>query len=52
MEQDEDNMEVAYAESALSKKINELRNDLFFLRNVIRMYLKIEWNKAKKWTIE
>ena len=48
--QEEDNMEVAYAERALSKekkKINELRNDLFFLRNVIRIYLKIEWNKAK-----
>lgn len=28
-------------------KIRELRNDLIFLRNSMRVYLKIEWNKAK-----
>ncbi|KXH86780.1 hypothetical protein [Sporosarcina sp. HYO08] len=31
------------------KKFNEeLANDLVKLRNIIRIYLKIEWNKAKK----
>lgn len=38
------------AEIALKKeteKIKGLRNDLVFLRNVMRIYLKIEWNKAK-----
>lgn len=28
-------------------KIRELRSDLIFLRNSMRVYLKIEWNKAK-----
>ena len=48
--QEEDSANVASAEIALKKeteKIKELRNDLIFLRNVMRIYLKIEWNKAK-----
>lgn len=48
--QDEDCMNMAAAEIALTnekEKIRKLRNDLFVLRNVIRIYLKIEWNKAK-----
>ena len=28
-------------------KIKNLRSDLIFLRNSMRVYLKIEWNKAK-----
>lgn len=28
-------------------EITNLQNDLIFLRNIIRTYLKIEWNKAK-----
>lgn len=38
------------AEDALQNatdKIRELRSDLIFLRNSMRIYLKIEWNKAK-----
>lgn len=27
--------------------INELQNQLLYFRNIIRIYLKIEWNKAK-----
>ena len=48
--QEEDNENVVRAEIALKReteKIKKLRNDLIFLRNVMRIYLKIEWNKAK-----
>lgn len=32
------------------KQITEIQNDLVLLRNVIRTYLKIEWNKSKTGT--
>lgn len=48
--QDEDVLYVHRLESKKGdkvKEISELQNDLIFLRNIIRTYLKIEWNKAK-----
>lgn len=48
--QDEDEASVINAEVALreeTKRIKGLRDDLMFLRNVMRIYLKLEWNKAK-----
>lgn len=47
---EEDLENVSSAEIALkkeTKRIKELRDDLVFLRNTMRIYLKIEWNKAK-----
>lgn len=47
---EEDESNVYQAEDALrnaKKEIQQLREDLVFLRNAMRIYLKIEWNKAK-----
>ena len=41
---------VSQLESMKKNKVNEitdLQNDLISFRNIIRTYLKIEWNKAK-----
>lgn len=49
--QDEDAASLEHVEKALKKEIDRiknLRNDLVFLRNVMRIYLKLEWNEAKK----
>lgn len=46
----EDASYVYQTEEALrkaKKEIQQLREDLVFLRNAMRIYLKIEWNKAK-----
>lgn len=46
----EDASYVYQTEEALQKakkEIQQLREDLVFLRNAMRIYLKIEWNKAK-----
>jgi len=48
--QEEDIETIASTEYALKvekEKIKELRSDLILLRNAMRIYLKIEWNKAK-----
>lgn len=51
--QKEDITAIASAEYTLkreTKRIKGLRTDLLFLRNAMRIYLKIEWNKAKTGT--
>ncbi|MCK9479758.1 MAG: hypothetical protein M0R40_09735 [Firmicutes bacterium] len=48
--QTEDILNVNRLEKEKKDMVNEitnLQNDLIFLRNIIRTYLKIEWNKAK-----
>lgn len=48
--QAEDVLHVEKLKEKKNDKVNEitnLQNDLIFLRNIIRTYLKIEWNKAK-----